>query len=95
MKGFEFAGVTSFQADDGEEARRVLKKLVDEGRFNLIILPERFAKATSEIRMLVLHRGKISPVFAVVPDLTGIKGERLEELRSLISLAVGAKLKLE
>jgi vacuolar-type H+-ATPase subunit F/Vma7 len=37
---------------------------------------------------------KITPIFAFIPDYTGVKDKRIEELKKSISLAVGAELKL-
>jgi hypothetical protein len=39
-------------------------------------------------------RGDVTPVFALIPDLTGMSGMRLEELKRIISLAIGAELEL-
>ncbi len=71
-----------------------LSRLVDEKKYNLIIFPERFAKATLTVREQVLKRGAISPVFAMVPDFTMITGDRMQELQTVISLAIGTKLEL-
>jgi vacuolar-type H+-ATPase subunit F/Vma7 len=42
----------------------------------------------------LIREGKITPLFTFLPDFTGVKGKRLEELKRSISLAVGAELKL-
>jgi hypothetical protein len=46
------------------------------------------------VREQVLRRGAISPVFAMVPDFTMITGDRMQELQTVISLAIGTKLEL-
>jgi vacuolar-type H+-ATPase subunit F/Vma7 len=91
---FELIGAVGFEAEDGAQAAKVLAGLMEEGKFKFIILPEIFAKDTLEIREEVMNEEKIWPVFAFIPDLMGKKGMRLEELKSIISLAIGAKLEL-
>ncbi len=72
--------------------RETLKKLLDDESLKLIILPEKFIKVTSEIRMEVLKK-KTYPLFIIVPGLKGeAKGARLRELKTLISFAAGIKL---
>jgi hypothetical protein len=63
-------------------------------RFALIILPDRYVETTTEIRSRIVKEGKVIPIFSFIPDYTGIKGKRVEELKRSVSLAVGAKLKL-
>jgi vacuolar-type H+-ATPase subunit F/Vma7 len=91
---FELIGAVGFEAEDGEQAAKILKNLVEERKFKYIILPEIFAKETQEIREQIVKEERIFPVFAFIPDFTGKKGMRLEELKTIISLAVGAKLEL-
>lgn len=94
VSGFEMVGAHGFPTSP-DKAVAVLRKLIEEGKFKLIILPESLAEATSEVRMQVVSKGKTSPIFAVVPDLTGVKEKRIKELQSLISVAVGAKLEFK
>ncbi len=91
---FELIGAVGFRVKSGAEAADVLKKLVEEGRYKLIILPERFAKDTFDVRFTVMRKGALWPIFALVPDPTGERGMRLEELKSIVCLAVGAELEL-
>jgi vacuolar-type H+-ATPase subunit F/Vma7 len=91
---FELIGINGFEAESGEELAKILLELVEGRKFKLIVLPERFAKETDEIRSLVMKKGEIWPVFALIPDLTMVSGMRLEELKSIVSLAIGAKLEL-
>ena len=91
---FELAGAVGFEAGSGEEVAGVLSDLVEGSNFKLIIVPERFTDDTFKIRSLIMSRGDVTPVFALVPDLTGMSGMRLEELKRIISLAIGAELEL-
>jgi len=91
---YELIGINGFEAENGEEVAKVLQDIIEERKFKLIVLPERFAKETDEIRSLVMKKGEIWPVFALIPDLTMVSGMRLEELKSVVSLAIGAKLEL-
>lgn len=71
-----------------------LQRVIEEGRFNLILVPERFAKDTYSIREEVMKRGDITPVFALIPDFTMETGMRMEELQVAVSLAIGTRLEL-
>jgi len=72
----------------------ILQRVIEEGRFNLILVPERFAKDTYSIREEVMKRGDITPVFALIPDFTMETGMRMEELQAAVSLAIGTRLEL-
>ncbi len=91
---FELVGAEGFEAESGEEAASLLRRLVEEGDYRLIVLPERFAEETLPVREAVMRRGDISPIFALIPDLTLETGMRMEELKRAVSLAVGTKLEL-
>jgi vacuolar-type H+-ATPase subunit F/Vma7 len=91
---FALIGGEGFDADDGEAVAETLNRLIDEQRFKLIIIPERFAEETQSIRELVMKRGDIHPVFALIPDFTMETGMRMEELQAVVSLAIGTKLEL-
>lgn len=91
---FELIGVEGFEAESGEEVVKTLGDLVEGKKFKLIVFPERFAKETDEIRSTVMKKGEISPIFALIPDLTMVSGLRLEELKAVVSLAIGTKLEL-
>ncbi len=83
-----------YEAEDGEAAAEILETLVEESKFKLIIIPERFASETLPVREEVLKRGEITPIFALIPDLTLQAGMRIDELQAVVSLAIGAKLEL-
>jgi len=91
---FALIGAEGFDADDGAAVAKTLSRLVDEQRFKLIIIPERFAEETLPIRDRIMRLGDISPVFALVPDLTMETGMRMEELQAVVSLAIGTRLEL-
>ena len=91
--GFKLVGIDGIVAVRDEEVLEALKKLIEEDRYKLLILPERLVKATKELRSRLMKEGKVTPIFAFIPDYTGVKGERVEELKRSISLAVGAELR--
>ncbi len=91
---FQIIGAVGYEAEDGEAVAELLEGLVNEQSFKIIIIPERFARETLPIREEVLRRGEITPIFALIPDLTLETGMRMEELQAVVSLAIGAKLEL-
>ena len=91
---FQLIGAEGFDAGSGETVAETLSNLVEEGRFQLIIIPERFAEQTRTVRERVMFRGDITPVFALIPDFTMETGMRMEELQAVVSLAIGTRLEL-
>jgi vacuolar-type H+-ATPase subunit F/Vma7 len=91
---FQLIGAEGYNCITGDDVAQTLDRLVEEKKYKLVILPERFAAETLPIREQVLKRGAISPVFALVPDFTMETGDRMQELQAVISLAIGTKLEL-
>jgi vacuolar-type H+-ATPase subunit F/Vma7 len=94
VTAFELIGARGYDAGTGKAVTETLRRLIDEGKFNLILIPERFAKDTFSVREEVMKRGDITPLFALVPDFTMETGMRMEELQAVVSLAIGTKLEL-
>lgn len=92
--GFELVGFEGFTVQSEAEVVDVVEKLVNADEYGLIVLPERYLTTTKEIRDQLAEEGRVAPTFSFLPDYTGIKGERVEELKRLISLALGVELKL-
>ncbi|MEM2964319.1 MAG: V-type ATP synthase subunit F [Candidatus Bathyarchaeia archaeon] len=93
ISGFMMVGAEGFEAESDDEALKLVKELESAG-YGLVILPERFVECTRETRFRLIREGRTTPIFTFLPDFTGVKGQRLEELKRSISLAVGAELKL-
>ena len=93
--GFRMAGVIAFPVRDAEEAARAFEKIVAENKFDVIIITENLSIALKEQREAMLARESERPVIAVIPDFKGPTGERLRELRNLVTQSVGAELKFE
>ena len=91
---FQLIGAEGFDAGSGEAVAATVSDLVEEGRFQLIIIPERFAEQTRTIRERIMIRGDITPVFALIPDFTMETGMRMDELQAVVSLAIGTRLEL-
>ena len=91
---FELIGAVGFDIGTGEAVAETVSALVEEGMFQLIIIPERFAEETRPVRERVMNRGDITPVFALIPDFTMETGMRMEELQTIVSLAIGTRLEL-
>ncbi|MEM2843048.1 MAG: V-type ATP synthase subunit F [Candidatus Bathyarchaeia archaeon] len=94
ISGFTLVGVEGFEVENEEALNQTLKNLIENAQYAVIILPERFVEKTRELRFKLIKEGKITPIFAFIPDYTRIKGKRIDELKKSISLAVGAELKL-
>lgn len=91
---FELVGAIGYIATDEKSVIFQLKKVTENKEYGVIILPERYVKLTREYREKMLREGEYYPLFIFLPDHTGLKGYRIEELKKLISMAVGIELKL-
>lgn len=94
IRMFELIGAVGFIAKDEKEMTQLLKKIVEEKHYGIIVLPEKYVDAAREIRNRIIREGAYFPLFVFLPDHTGIRGKRMAELKKLISLAVGVELKL-
>ena len=93
VTAFELIGANGFKVKEGE-VKEVIKKLLNDERYELIILPEDLTKITSEMRMELLKKNKIHPIFIIIPGFKGeAKGERLQEIKNAISFEAGAETK--
>lgn len=93
--GFRLAGAIAFPVRDVQEAGRTLEKVIAEGQYDVIIMTENLSMALKSQREAALAKQKKRPVIAVIPDFKGPTGERLQELRNLVTQSVGAELKFE
>jgi len=93
--GFRMAGVIAFPVENAAEAAETLEKIVAENKYDVIIITENLSIALKKQRDAILTRERNRPVIAVIPDFNGPTGERLRELRKLVTESVGAELKFE
>lgn len=89
---WQMAGVEGFRAENDDEVLSTLMKLIKEGGYSLILLPERYVELTGEIRSRLIKEGKIEPILTFVPEQGLTK--RMDEIRSKMSLAIGVKLEI-
>ena len=94
ITAFELIGAKGYETSSGKAVADTLLRLIEEEKYGLIIIPERFSKDTYSIREDIMKKGAITPVFALVPDFTMETGMRMEELQAVVSLAIGTKLEL-
>jgi len=94
VRMFELVGAIGYIATDEGSVISQLKRIIEDKNYGIIILPERYVHLTREYRDKMLREGEYYPLFIFLPDHTGIKGDRIEELKKLISMAVGIELKL-
>jgi len=94
IKAFELIGADGFEATDADEVKDKIKRVVETGEYSVIVIPERYVEETREVRMRVMRESGGSLMFAFIPDHLGGAGKRVEELKRLLSLAVGVELKL-
>jgi vacuolar-type H+-ATPase subunit F/Vma7 len=93
--GFRLAGVIAYPVQNAQEAAKTLEKIVAENKYDVIIITENLSVALKQQRQAILAREKQRPVIAVIPGFNGPTGERLRELRTLVTQSVGAELKFE
>jgi len=88
--GFEMIGIPAKII----KGRRNLVRFFREHEAELphvVFVNERVAEEIGDYREDLLRRGKVRPVFAIVPDMEGARGTRLKELASLLAKALGSE----
>jgi len=89
---FGLIGADRFRAESDEEFVSTINDLIRRREYSMIIVPERYLDLTKEIRSKLIAEGKIKPIFAFVPE-KGLN-KRVEELKELVSLAIGLRLEI-
>lgn len=93
--GFNLTPVETYVADSGEEAKKTLKKLINDDTVGIIIINDNFLEAIDERlqqKIDKLYRPVVVPVPA--KKKVQITDERRSYLSSLIRRAVGFDIKL-
>jgi vacuolar-type H+-ATPase subunit F/Vma7 len=91
---FELIGAIGYEEYEEGTVASTLDRIVNQGDYKLVIIPENYAVATRPIREEVMKKGRITPIFALIPGLTMETGMRMEELQAVVSLAIGTKLEI-
>ncbi|MDW8021582.1 MAG: V-type ATP synthase subunit F [Nitrososphaerota archaeon] len=89
---WQMAGAEGFRAENDGEVLSTLMKLIKEGGYSVILLPERYVELTREVRLKLIKEGKIEPIFAFVPERGLTK--RMGEIMEKAGLAIGVKLEV-
>ena len=89
---FGLIGADRFKVESDGEFLSTITDLIRRREYSMIIVPERYLDLTKEIRSKLVAEGKIKPIFAFVPE-KGLN-KRVNELKELISLAIGLKLEI-
>ena len=90
---FKFAGAEPHIVKNLSEGREKFAKLVKERKHKLIIISEDLARETTNIRENIIKEGKTYPICLIVPDFSGSKKFRLNEIRKWISEAMGIQIR--
>ena len=90
--GFRLAGVEPFPIENVQEAGSLLDEILQDEQYKVVILTEDVAHSLKEKRDEMVRKGKIFPVFVIVPDFEGSKRIREKELYEAVGKAIGAKL---
>ena len=89
---FGLIGADRFRVESDEEFLSTITDLIMRREYSMIIVPERYLDLTKEIRSRLITEGRIEPIFAFVPE-KGLN-KRVDELKELISLAIGLRLEI-
>ncbi|HHW18694.1 MAG TPA: V-type ATP synthase subunit F [Firmicutes bacterium] len=87
--GFKASGAVCFPADDPEEARAALAKIL-EGDYAILLVTEEIAEALRK-ELSPLYE-KPRPIVTILPDARKPKGIGMELLRKRVERAVGANI---
>jgi vacuolar-type H+-ATPase subunit F/Vma7 len=90
---FQLVGARGYEANNEETVIATLNRISNED-YKIIILPEQYTESTRSMREDIMKRGEITPLFALIPGLSMETGMRMEELQTVVSLAIGTKLEI-
>ncbi len=94
--GFRLAGLDCIEVDDDTDMAALLSSIVDEGRYGLVCIEERFLNRVPENVMRRIQK-KGFPVIVPV-DIPGVWGEREpgeSPIARLIRRAIGYQIKIK
>ena len=97
ISGFKALGVIPFNAEDGETAVEILKKIKKdlqaetEARFAVVIIIESLANKIPKDEFEKISRGAL-PAIVVLPGLEGSTGAGVAKLKQLAERAVGSDI---
>lgn len=89
---WQMAGAEGFKAENDEEVLSTLMKLIKDGEYSVILLPERYVELTREVRSRLMKEGKIEPIFTFVPEQGLTK--RIDEVKEKASVAIGVRFEI-
>ena len=91
VMGFRALGLSTYAAEDAEDARRTVHRLArPEEEVAIIYLEESFADAlNAEIER---YRAQIQPAIILIPGRGGSTGRSLRELHAAVERAVGSDI---
>ncbi|MBR2832012.1 MAG: V-type ATP synthase subunit F [Oscillospiraceae bacterium] len=91
VMGFRALGLSTFAAEDAEDARRTVRRLArPEEEVAVIYLEESFADALSQ--EIERYRGQLQPAIILIPGRSGSTGRALRELHAAVERAVGSDI---
>lgn len=88
--GFEMIGIPAKVIRGRKNLIRFFREKENELP-HVVFINERVAEEIKSYREDLLRRGRVSPVFAIIPDMEGARGIRLKELASLLAKALGSE----
>lgn len=97
ISGFKALGVIPFNAEDGETAVEILKKIKKdlqvetEAKFAVVIIIESLANKIPKDEFEKVSRGAL-PAIVVLPGLEGSQGTGVAKLKQLAERAVGSDI---
>lgn len=87
--GFAALGIDIFPEDNPDEARKILRKLV-EGHYAIIYITEAMMeKLETEIDR---YRSESLPAIIAIPGVSGNTGKGMSNVRKLVEQAVGSDI---
>ncbi len=87
--GFAAIGLTTFPADDAQEAAKTLHKLAESGYGIIYITEELAAKISKEIAK---YEQAMLPSIILIPGVKGNTGEGIRQVKGSVEKAVGSDI---
>lgn len=92
---FKLGGIRhSYAAESQEGAEKVIKEIMEDGNFSVIILSEKFAEAVQPLLTRIMKTQKY-PITITIPDRKGPIEKEVDPVFEIIKEALGVELKIK
>lgn len=88
--GFAAIGLTPFPTTGKDEAKKVLKELVDGGEYAIVYIVESLAEELE--KEISYYSDRMTPAIILIPGVSGNTGNGIKQVKQSVERAVGSDI---